>query len=1161
MVGGFFVNKSVDFLLIPWYNLLIKWGGIVVKKAWTKEQEIALKSKNSTIVSASAGSGKTAVLTEKVFNYIMDGTPIRNILVMTFSTKAADEMKERIITKINDKIQELQSAAVKNRGDGLKIKWLYSQLNDIPSANIQTIHSFCKNIIKKYYYLVDVDPRFSVADELTAAVLKNTAIKNIIEKQYEKPSELFNSLYMYIDNSSTLESVIVSAYDDLMPIFNPYKWLNENVEAYNINLAEIPDYLYDEMEKDFSSAYSAYQTLTEDIKSANKDKSLDKALNTVCTDANILNHALNCLYNNDISSFTSAMFANFGETIRFPKDFSFFKDERNSAKETIIEKYKKTNFNLAEELTKIKNMYPVVKFFEAIIIEFGKEYKKLKGEHKVIDFSDMEQLACTILQNPAASTFYKDHFAYVFVDEYQDTSPIQEEIINKVSSENNLFCVGDLKQSIYRFRSSDPLLFKSRLNGYKGLSNKTIVNLNQNFRSNANILNCANDVFTCISAISSEIEYGQADKLVLGRQHSDSCESTPVKLCLIDNSNKEASDDVVEAYNLVNLIKSRVGEPIYDPELKETRQTNYGDITILSRKIIKYSDALAAAFIKAGIPFEIEKNGNLFETIEIKTLIALLELIINRLNDLNLILIMHQGLFGFSDQDILSIRNVDKDKDAPYYNNIKSLAAQQTDSLSKKCASLMAFLDLCNEKNHLYTLSQIISYVIDRSNINDVFAVRLNGKHKVENIKLFCALASNYEKVSHGKVYSFLKFLNDIKETTVIQGEAAETSPSYNKVKITTIHKSKGLEYPIVILAYMGKNFSSIDKRSNIIVDRDAGIGFKYFDSNKNIRCKNALRTHIENVVDRKNREEEMRLLYVAMTRAKEEMIIQGIPSNNIPLLDDCSSMFDWILSAVVNQSNDTLEIKNGIKGYWELSPSVSKEILSQEQTPDSSVPIVPVDITNVIPTRKHYNKPVPVPKSISASCIDSLNKFSADSFSIPKCMQSTTNATDVGTIVHKIMRYGAFKEKSSPETILKHISDLVDKHIISLPESEIIPRNIIEGISAFTCSDLYKTILASNWVIKEAPFYTTLDSSLLKMSENHNVLTRCIIDLAFENDTGITIVDYKTDNLSKDDIESKIQHHKKQLDIYSKCLSETYNKPVIKRVLVFLSAGMLVTV
>ncbi len=1117
-----------------------------MKTNWTPAQETAIKASGAVLVAASAGTGKTAVLTEKVVNQILDGVDVENILVMTFSTKAADEMKQRIADKLDKALAELDNEP-SSKTRTARRKWIISQINSLNKANIQTIHSFCCDVIRSHFYKVGIDPKFKVCSGSDAIIIKRKAIDAVLDPYYNNPDDTFSDLFEYF-GSNTIEDSIIDSHKQLLSILDGESWIDKETEKYNIDDTKIPEFVKTQLLTDFNRA-TKLLTEVKDSLSSSSDEKVKKPLATVSADINCINTAIEYVNKDYIIGINPYLFKLFGGTIRFPEGYEVEKSKRDAAK-AIIKPYKDT-FYMDRQLARIKSMYPAVKLYSKLLKAFDKAYKEEKRKMSVIDFSDMEHMAYEILSDAAIAESYRSQYRSVYVDEYQDTSPVQEAIVNSVSQKNNLFCVGDLKQSIYRFRSSDPLLFKERMDSYHSDKSKQVIHLNANFRSSANVLNCANDVFTHITQASDEISYTAGDSLIHNR--ADNGVDAPVYVDLI--SNEDCDKEEAEIANICRIIKNRVGKPIYDARKDIVRPAEYSDFAVLSRKVLKYTTKMTNIFQSNGIPFQIEKTGNLFNTAEIELVLAIFKLISNRNDDIGLITLAHNHIFDFTDDDILEIRKVDYD--SSLMANIKTVSAGEG-SLSDKCKALISFLDLCCEKQHHYSLPQLLNYVLNRTNLMDIVAVMENSAHRLENVKAFTEFAARYENSHHGKIWAFLKHIEHIRNDSETESEAKGTAAS-NAVTITSIHQSKGLEYPIVILAFMGTEFSSSSNKKPVIIDRDAGYGFKYFDSKKGEKGKNVLRTRIEEIVARKDKEEEMRLLYVAMTRAKEELYIQGIRGNIAPL-EECDSMLSWVCSSVYDISSvddeTPLSTSSKLTGKWEIHHIIPSEIEEMLKSSSTTSP-VNIPIKSVMPpAEKHVNKCIPVPIAISASAIDKMNTFSEEMLKTPAFM-SEKKATDVGNSVHKFLRYTDFSKISSSSDVCKVANTLSSSGIISEEDALNVCRFKF-GIAKMLNTEVFKRIASADKIYKEKHLYTRIPNP---EDENTSIVVRCIADLAYEIDGSIVIIDYKTDKVSDCDLDSIVESHRKQLELYAKCFSDTFKKPVSGIYLGLVGTGQVVSI
>lgn len=1116
---------------------------------WTPAQEQAIKQRGSVLVSASAGTGKTAVLTEKVVNSIItDGINIDDMVIMTFSAAAATQMKERIKNRI---MEIIHSDEVDRNTRNL----LWKQLRRFNNAHIQTIHSFCGELIRKYFYVIGMDPNVRVADTFDVAIIKNKIAKEVLDPEYQALDNDFITLEEMIDGTEDIENVIISSYDKIISFIDHIKWLGSAVEKYNIE-NEIPGFLKDLVLNDFKEADEKYKKAIDYLEQEG-DKKTVKILDVLYVDKEIIESVIEGVQNSDPKYMgnLSSMLNDFGATVRFPADLNDIKALRNDARD-IVTSYSKTNFDFRKHCERIKAMYPVMCKFRSIIERFDRKYTEEKRNRRVIDFNDMEKLAYEILKNDEISNECQNTYLRVFIDEYQDTNPIQEAIIERISSNNNLFCVGDLKQSIYRFRSSDPTLFLQRSKNYTTSTLGTIISLNNNFRSAQNILDCSNDVFDYITKISEEIDYTSNDSLIHGR--NDDKAVTPVEIQIIPESfrgNDNLTLEEIEVYNIVKIINENIGQMIYDPEISETRPVEYKDITVLSRKLTGYTDYIAQIFTANNIPFVIERAGELFETMEVQILMNIISLINNPINDLALISLMHIGLFGFTDDDIIDISN----KGIGYYQYMSKI--NDNSELSVKCMKMFSFFEDCRSKQKYLSLTAVLDYIISELKLNDVFAIMRNGEQKVANIKEFMKHAYDFEGKYGEKLYGFEKYLKNIIDAGVSVGEAILNCDE-NSVKVTTIHKSKGLEYPIVILAFTGKGFNKMDRRANVVIDKDGGIGVKYYNHGKKEKGRCILRSCIEDLIDAKNIEEEMRLLYVAMTRAKEKLYIQGCATEEKDYvnLEDSSCFLDWIMSTMANSIDFSerfggkAEIK--LTGKWNhryVDYANIRPLLGSEANEcELSEIINRFNVFSDIEYKKDDINKEYIPLVMSASLGNDSIHLNTPNFMKEK------DPLYLGTVAHDFLHH-ADLSKCNSETGIEGQKALLEAQ--GVMSSDDIANVNTKNLNKFFSSWLGNMICTADKYTKEKYIGIIKDAKEIGYNANDDILVRCIIDLIFEKDGKTYLVDYKTDHLNNpsDDVEAyeKALTHKEQLDLYKESLANMYGIIIEKAYIAFINYGV----
>lgn len=1133
---------------------------------WTEAQKKAIESKGSTLVSASAGTGKTAVLTQKVTNTIVnDGIDIKNILVMTFSNAAADEMKERIRAKLNELAAD-KTTKPATRGR------IRTALRSFYASDIETIHAFCNETVKAYFYKTGLDPRVSIADTADSEIMKLSAARQALDIQFASPDPDFTMFEEYVDGTDTIENVIIKTHEKMMSFIEPWEWLSGAVEKYNIPDGTIPAYVTDMIVDDFKYAEDKYCRALSILESMNDPKMM-KNHGTMSEDLAIIRNIIKGLKKGNKS--VMEMLSGFGQTVRFPaKDASFdtIKELRTAGRDRVLKNYK--GFSITEQLDRIRSMYGMAKKFEEIIKDYNRLYTEQKKEANVIDFNDMERHAYEILKDDSISLEFRNKYERVFVDEYQDTSPIQEAIITKISRKNNQFFVGDLKQSIYGFRASEPALFKDRSEKYKkNASLGSVIALRDNFRSSQNILDCANDVFKNITKQSRDLEYSTEEMLVHGRQDEGAC--TPVVVDILSDSIKDmipgTTSEEIEVYNIVRTIRNRVGKPIYDTDLGKNRPAEYRDIVVSCRKLTGLTDTISQIFHANGIPFFIERAGNLLETVEVQVLINLIDLVNSENNDIAAISVVHEGLFGFTDEDMLALRKSDLSK--PFLENISDMAGKEGE-LGNKCQKMLSFLDSIRIKEPVTQLTEMLEYIIRGTCLFDLLAVQKNGRQKIANIKLLQKMAYDFQEKSNEKLYGFMNYLGKILETETAIDEA-KVNYSENCVRVTTIHKSKGLEYPVEIMAFMGKAFSTIDKRSNIIIDKDAGIGFRYFDNMGDFKKKGKtlLRTYIEKAVTQKNFEEEMRLLYVAMTRAQENLYIQAmVPSGGFSGILEANSMIDWILSTLSSSglSNDMFSseqesIDIDLGGKWKvnfINPETLMNYTIGEETKISaedfqkefSIPFIPEAGDDI-----GFMQMVPVALSGSGIRNYGSTEHTESEFSMPGFMSTAASTTaEIGTAIHNFMKHLDFKGRTDACGLVEQAGHMVSEGVMSEDELKGIR---FEKIADFLESPVGRQIKEADSYMREKTMNIIKKADEIGVSDTpEDVLVRCIADLIYKKDGKYFLVDYKTDRIGNaddgDGIVARIQEHRTQISLYIEAFEKIYKKPVTKAYLAFIDIG-----
>lgn len=1117
-----------------------------MERKWTEQQEKAITTNGSVLVSASAGTGKTTVLTERVIREILvNNINISNMLIMTFSSAAAREMQDRIKAKIMEMAED-------ENLDRNKRNKLWGQIKLFDNSHIQTIHSFCNEIIGKYSYLIGLGSKVKVADIYDSAIMKAEIAEEIADKEFamlkskDPFSDGFKEIADFANSRTSLESLIINGYEKVSSFIDYKNWLRDNAEMYNISEEDIPEEMVELIRKDFEDAINGYNEAIEMVERIYIDK-LEKVLKGFKQDKMFLENVILELDKGNFSAADSINLQAFGITVRFPSgDYDEIKKIRNTAKDLITNKYKKTGFCMKEQVKRIQDMYKVVYKFIEMILQFDQEYSRRKRSNGLIDFTDMEHFAYQLLQKPEIANECKGLYSKVFVDEYQDTNPVQEAIIEKIATKKNLFCVGDLKQSIYRFRSSEPQLFENRHNKY--VSDKTsgkVISLNRNFRSAKNILDCANDVFSYITEASKEMNYGEEEQLQHGRPDGDIPADVNIEL-IPESLSKELDipSDEVEAVHIVDLIEKNIGEDIYDSKTGVIRKAEYKDIAVLCRKLSGIGDCLAKTFQERKIPFIMDKSGSLLDTAEAQSFLNIIRLVNNKKNDIALLSAIRMGLFDFNDGDIVSL--LEKSGDT-YYDKMMNAAYEcDTDETGKKCHNLFQFLDKYEGKQKYASVYGILNDMVNELNVLDIFAVMHDGKQKVSNVEKIIKLAHDFGENNAGNLSHFVKYLDKIKKSGINIDEA-KTDLDSNCVKITTIHRSKGLEYPIVIMGFMGKMFAQVDKKAPIVMDREAGIGINYYNSEKKEKGRTIIRSYVEDTIMAKSREEEMRLLYVGMTRAQEKLYIQGTGSGNLKAPKDASCMLDWVMGTAGN-------IFVSQQGVWNIKTVSIEDILANIKPKEEHVhyDIPEFEEVSGLKEDKAFER---IPKAIPASkCED---KDSAKmTLNMPNCCKKE-NSAEYGSAMHHFLFFVDFKKAfgNGEKYLNTLLEELKCDGKITPKETDIIN---IKEIAGMVNSELGATLANADEIKKEFNILYKTDAKSLGYQDSEDIVVRCVVDLMFKIGENYFLLDYKTDKISSDEeMQIKAESHKQQIELYRKALKNTYGIDVKGSYIAFLRKGV----
>ncbi|MEA4815403.1 MAG: helicase-exonuclease AddAB subunit AddA [Lachnospiraceae bacterium] len=1207
---------------------------------WTKEQEEAISLRGcDLLVAASAGSGKTAVLVERIIKHITDEkepVDIDRLLVLTFTNAAAGEMRERIRQAIEKKLEG-------NPED----ERLRRQITLLNAADIMTIHAFCRKVVRDNYISLNIDPSFRIADEAEMKLIKAKVMDSLFEEMYlvERNTD-FEALIETYGTGNTdvkLKELINDVYDYVMASPFPYEWLKSAVSAYDVTENEISSLEWTKEIKKYavtniSEALNIIQIALDIIKESGEATEYNAAL---LSDYEALSSILD--------RFTPEK--NFFEFFKEIEKIEFQKlspkkkntDEVVSGKIKALREAAKGRVKLLKEeflfknpeklVLDMKSMHPILKSLSEMVMLYDERISAVKKEELILDFSDLEHYCLKALLAPGsteenifpseAAKELSKKYAEVLVDEYQDSNFIQEIILKAVSKnfsgEKNRFMVGDVKQSIYRFRLARPEIFMEKYDLYIRSENQDerLINLHENFRSRGNVLFCINYIFRQIMSKSvSDIDYTDAEELKPGGffPSFNGNIGGETEVAIIDGSSEADTDEYedeiknskYEIMYVADRINSLVNEEkfhVFNKQSGAYRPVEYRDIVVLLRSLKTVSEEYIEVFASKGIPAYAEAQSGFFDAYEIMLLVNFLKLVDNPRQDIPLLSVLRSPVYAFSGDELAEIKAFSKCED--FYDDI--IAYEKTGEDEKLKSKLSEFLEDISKLRDFAVFSSInelIWKIIKDTAYLEYIGSCPGGKLRENNVSTLIDRACEYEKSGAKSLFDFIKYIEEIKNNSSEISTAGAFSGSENVVRIMSVHKSKGLEFPVVIAAGMGRMFNKRESSSAVIMHHKLGIGTMFIDYNRRTSENTLLRSAIQKKIIAENIAEEERILYVALTRAKEKLIITGRVSNLeksrqkwlslriggkegflSTIINSGKCYLDWIMPALLNHRDfssllddfERRELDTIDPSSWKLSVVSQNLVLSnitsnkeKKETADifCEEANIPESILNELERRMGYEykyiKSIGTPASLSVSEIKRINqerrinqgeplKLYKKQCQSPAFMQEglKLSSAQKGSALHSVMERLDFSREYSIDEIKELIKLCVENEILTEEEAKSVKA---ESIYKFTTSDIFKRGRASSGLYKETPFVLELSAFDIYGEEECGneelILVHGIIDCFFVEEGKVVLLDYKTDYVPENMGKKIAERYKEQLDIYQKAIENIFGKKVKEKVI-----------
>ena len=1281
---------------------------------WTKEQYCAITEKNcNLLVAAAAGAGKTAVLVERIIQKIIDEKnpiDIDALLVVTFTNAAATEMRERIGAAISKAIEENKASRNVRR-----------QLALLSKASITTIHSFCLEVIRNNFQSIDIDPKFRILDETEATLLKTETLNELFEEIYEEDEEKNQDFFELLESFGSnrddqkIQDMVLTVYSFVQSYPWPQLWLNNQLENYM--LAEDSDFadtlwgkilletiklrlegLQVIMEKACSKlqfAMGLEKYLPVFIDDADKLRALINKFNITLDNKNKFSREEVETEYNEIPTYSMwDEIYNFISNI----DFSTLPRCSKDADKEIQEEVKKTRDELkayiknlkeeafllksAEIIADLKSMHPILKCLTRLILEFSNKYANKKNQRASVDFNDLEHLCLKILSEvdeegnihpTKVANFYKEKYSEILVDEYQDSNLVQEILINMISREEamgtpNVFMVGDVKQSIYRFRQAKPELFLEKYNSYSNTENSLYkkILLFKNFRSRKEVIDGVNFVFKQIMSESvGELDYSDIEKLNPGASYPENCDESrkiggEVELHLIEtvgqnkDDNSELSDsesygeelDIDEKLDedeiLDNLqqearmVANRIVEllqpdengkkfSVLDKKTNEYRDIQFKDIVILLRTTKNWTDIFTEELSKSGIPTFSDTGSGFFKTPEVQVVLSLLQIIDNPYQDIPLLSVLRSPIGNFSTDDLAELRLADRK--ASLFEALNILALQErktneqghidnTNGSNEKARRFLERLTQWRDMSLYMSTHKLIWQLYDDTAYFSIVGAMQDGEKKQANLRVLFERALQFESTSYKGLFNFISFIDKLKTNKGDLGSAKILGENDNVVRLMSIHKSKGLEFPVVFLCGCGKKFNFQDMYKGILLHQELGFGPDYVDYKKRIKYPSVPKLAIAQKLKIETLSEEMRILYVGMTRAREKLILTGAVNNleksankwlsvsmskteKFPAHDmlKAQNYLDWICpSAMRHNNSDKLRQAAGIgkefgeyriedESVWgiflynknhvavpnivEQGNAKKTDAIEWLKSNNSQISCRE-ELVRRLDWKYKYQNFANIPSKISVTEIKrffNINNegedapiYKVSSIKKPLFLQEKKglSSAEKGTIMHFVMQHLDFYDNN----IERQINSMMKKELITDKQAKSVN---LPKIKEFILSPICQRMLSSGKFFREIPFnielpfeelYPTADTDVVT---EDNILLQGVIDCYFEEDNKIILIDYKTDYIQNREIESIKKRYNIQLSYYSRALELLTGLPVNERYIYLFSMGELI--
>ena len=1192
---------------------------------WTKEQQQVIDLRNRNIlVSAAAGSGKTAVLVERIKELVLDKkhpVDIDHLLVVTFTNAAAAQMKERVAKALEKALQENPSDVR-----------LQQQAALVQNAQITTIDSFCLYVLRNHFHEIGLEPNFRIGDEGELKLLREDVMTGLFEQCYEEKHPGFLHLiscYGTSRSDAPVRDMIFKLYSYAQSYPWPKQWLREALSCYEIKTEqELEQAPFIEMTVEYGKQMvKGYLEQAEHYHELCQDVDGPYMYEEACEqDVERMEELLSCsTYQDFYEELGKCKFATLGRAkdyIGSPEKQEQVKTERKKLKDG-IGKLKSDCFVLTfqEILEQLTLVQPSAEALAEVTERFIDAFTERKQDKNLVDFSDLEHFALEILveeetgKPTETAKEFQNAYEEIMIDEYQDSNYVQETILRTISREvvgqNNLFMVGDVKQSIYRFRLARPELFMEKFDTYETTDAPCQrIDLHKNFRSRDTVLTFTNDIFYRIMKRNlGGVDYTDEAALYCGADYpagekEDAFDSEILLTTtqeLEEGTKQQISKQELEAKLIADRIRKMVGkEEVVDEETGEFRKVRYGDIVILLRSLSEWADLFAEVLNANGIPAHTVSRTGYFSALEIRTVLNYLRILDNPRQDIPLAAVLKSPMAGLSDEQLARLRLLAEDK--PYHQCVKMFLEAEEELTEKEStadedmrAKLKRFSETYKKLRRQtmdIPMHELLQKVLKETGYARYASALPAGRQRLANLHMLSEKAIAYEKTSYRGLYHFIRYIDELQKYDVDFGEAELVGENEDAVNIMSIHKSKGLEFPVCFVSGMGKSFNKQDSRSKMILHPNLGVGLDIIEEDRRIKVPAFFKKVIARQTELESLGEELRVLYVAFTRAKEKLIITGCIKDeemlqqireiycgsnrkalNFKERAEAKTFLEWILPAAAasgswdkvsyvtpwsmledeaaHQITEHVSLRQRVQQAEEVSDTLYekiKEQLSYQYPHPDAIHLVTKYSVSELKHRAMRELAAKEEEDVTPKFLEEVSTPYVPAFMEGKA--EVNQGALRGTAMHRLMECYDFTKMPDcsdefAENIKKQLTGLVQMGKVSEDMQKLIRIPSVELFLKSQLAPRMKAAAMRDDLFREKPFVMGNHEM-----EEEMVLIQGIIDVFWVEEDGIVLLDYKTDRV---DSATRLRDmYKEQMDLYAEALERIFPLPVKEKYLYF---------